>query len=318
MVVRCKYRNQTKKKNAKDANSCNNIERKVQVLEIKMLKLKGISGTLLYYVLLIIREEDMHMAIVTNVTEKNYYDENGVLIKREEEVQKTNFKKNNDEGEYIKVYFSDIRKLCSLSANAVALLIELASRMSYANTTDDENFGGQIVTVRKDIRDAICAELSIQTRAYYYNIKKLKEEKFIKEVSKSTYQINPSIIGRGLFEYSPKFKYGGIKDLREIFDKDVKTETTVTDDTATIGLIEQEIEKYVEIYQNETDNWTKQAMAKDIREMREELKKLSDMNYSKTTKFTQKQQKMFDGKAKALYDKVEDLIEDARIDLDEE
>ena len=62
----------------------------------------------------------------------------------------------------------------------------------------------------------------------------------------------------------------------------------------------------------------KQAMAKEIREMREELKKLSDMSYSKTTKFTQKQQKMFDGKVKELYDRVEDLIEDARLDIDEE
>ena len=142
------------------------------------------------------------MAIVTNITEKNFYDENGVLIKKEEEVQKTNFKKSNDEGEYIKVYFSDIKRLCSLPSNSVALLIELASRMSYANMTDDENYGGQIVTVRKDIRDSICQELGIQTRAYYYNLKKLKEEKFIKEVSSSTYQINPSVIGRGLFEYS--------------------------------------------------------------------------------------------------------------------
>lgn len=110
------------------------------------------------------------MAIVTNITEKNFYDENGVLIKKEEEVQKTNFKKSNDEGEYIKVYFSDIKRLCSLPSNSVALLIELASRMSYANMTDDENYGGQIVTVRKDIRDSICQELGIQTRAYYYNL----------------------------------------------------------------------------------------------------------------------------------------------------
>ena len=84
--------------------------------------------------------------------------------------------------------------------------------------TDDENYGGQIVTVRKDIRDAICQELGIQTRAYYYNLKKLKEEKFIKEVSSSTYQINPSVIGRGLFEYSPKYKYGGIKDFGVQFE----------------------------------------------------------------------------------------------------
>lgn len=258
------------------------------------------------------------MAIVTNTTERNHYDENGVLIKKEEEVHKVNFKKNNDEGEYIKVYFADIRRLCSLSANAVALLIELASRMSYANATDDENFGGQIVIVRKEIREAICKELGIQTRAYYNNIKKLKEEKFIKEVSKSTYQINPSIMGRGLYEYSPKFKYGGIKDLREVFDKDVETETTVEDDTETIRFVEQEIERCTELYKNETDNYIKQAMAKDIREMREELKKLSDMNYSKTTKFTPKQQKMFDGKMKALYDKVEAFIEDASSELDEE
>lgn len=285
---------------------------------IEVLILKGIREFLLYYVFLINEEEDKNMAIVTNITEKNFYDENGVLIKKEEEVQKTNFKKSNDEGEYIKVYFSDIKRLCSLPSNSVALLIELASRMSYANMTDDENYGGQIVTVRKDIRDSICQELGIQTRAYYYNLKKLKEEKFIKEVSSSTYQINPSVIGRGLFEYSPKYKYGGIKDLREVFDKDVKTETTVTDDIATIGLLEQEIEKCVELYHDETDNWTKQAMAKEIREMREELKKLSDMSYSKTTKFTQKQQKMFDGKVKELYDRVEDLIEDARLDIDEE
>lgn len=102
--------------------------------------------------------------------------------------------------------------------------------------------------------------------------------------------------------------------MREVFDKDVETETTVTDDIATIGLLEQEIERYVEIYMDETDNWTKQAMVKEIREMREELKELSDMSYSKTTKFTQKQQKMFDGKVKELYDRVED----ARLDIDEE
>lgn len=258
------------------------------------------------------------MAIVTSTVEKNYYDENGVLIKKEEQVQKTNFKKNNDEGEYIKVYFSDIKRFCSLPASSVALLLELASRMSYANTTDDENFGGQIVTIRKDVKEAICKELGIQTRAYYYNLKKLKEEKFIKEVAASTYQINPSVIGRGLFEYSPKFKYGGIKDLRDVYDKDVETETTVEDEVQTIGFLEKEIERYEELYRNETDSWVKKSMSQEIRSLRQDLAKLSEMNYSKTTKFTDKQKKMFDSEVKALYDKVEDLIEDAQIDMGEQ
>ena len=59
-------------------------------------------------------------------------------------------------------------------------------------------------------------------------------------------------------------------------------------------------------------------MSQEIRSLRQDLAKLSEMNYSKTTKFTDKQKKMFDSEVKALYDKVEDLIEDAQIDMGEQ
>ena len=46
----------------------------MQRLMIEVLILKGIREFLLYYVFLINEEEDKNMAIVTNITEKNFYD----------------------------------------------------------------------------------------------------------------------------------------------------------------------------------------------------------------------------------------------------
>lgn len=257
------------------------------------------------------------MAIVTNTIVTNNYDENGVIVSSTEEVRKTNYKNTKDEGEFIKVYFGNIRSLCSLPSTAVALLVELASRMSYANLNDNENYGGQVVAIRKDIRALICDELNIKERAFYNNIKKLIDEGFIKEVAKSTYQINPNIMGRGLYEFSPKFQYGGIKDLRENYYREEDAETSTEDEIQEIGLVEQEIERYEELYRNEKDNFLKKEMAKDIKELRKGLESLSEMNYTKTTKFTVKQKKMFDAKKKELYDKVEDLIDDAMSDIEE-
>ena len=41
------------------------------------------------------------------------------------------------------------------------------------NLNDNENYGGQVVAIRKDIRALICDEWNIKERAFYNNIKKL-------------------------------------------------------------------------------------------------------------------------------------------------
>ncbi|MBQ6994233.1 MAG: hypothetical protein IJN64_07085 [Lachnospiraceae bacterium] len=243
------------------------------------------------------------MGIITNTVINNKYDESGLLISKEEEVTKVNYKKSNDEGEYIKIYFEEIDKICKLPSGCVVLLLELSKRMSYANMADNENFGGQIIHLRKDIRQKICDELGIKDRAFFSNLKKLKDEGFIKKVSDSTYQINPSAIGRGLYEYNTRLKYGGIKDLRMNYKMDAKAETTVEDDNlVTYQFIESEIKRFESLARKEKDRCLKEDYAQTANEFRRELAKISETDYKSTT--------IYKRELKSLYDDIELAMDD--------
>lgn len=247
------------------------------------------------------------MGIITNTVINNKYDESGLLISKEEEVTKVNYKKSNEEGEYIKIYFEEIDKICKLPSGCVVLLLELSKRMSYANMADNENFGGQIIHLRKDIRQKICEELGIKERAFFGNLKKLKEEGFIKQVSDATYQINPSAIGRGLYEYNTRLRYGGIKNLRTNYKIDAKAETTVNDDALlSCELIESEIKRLEDFAKKEKDRSIREEYAKQINELRRELMKINETDYKSVTIYNRKVEK--------LYAKVEEIIEDVMED----
>lgn len=149
------------------------------------------------------------------------YDEDGVLVKYEEQEEVTSFKKNAGEGDYIKLYFDEIDMVCKLSAPCVAFFLQLAKRVTYANVMDLENQGGQLVRLDKEVRRNICNVLGVKENALYRYLRELVKWKFIKKIQAGVYQVNPYAIGRGLFEYSNTYKYGGIKNLRERFDQPI-------------------------------------------------------------------------------------------------
>ena len=238
--------------------------------------------------------------IVQNTETVKHYDENNVLIETTETTKTVNFKKENEEGKYIKVYEEGLEKLLSLSANSFLLLFELCKEMSYADINDKA--GGQIIRINKSVREDIQEKLGIKKRAFFSLLNNLKENHIIRNLGNGNYQINPNVIGKGLYEYNPKLKYGGIKDLRETFSKDAVSKTSIEYDIPMIkAQLELEIEKIREEYNTTSDREFRQCLAIDLNKIVNDLKKLDDTEYTKKMKYSY---------AKDLQERIQDVLDD--------
>ena len=104
-------------------------------------------------------------------------------------------------------------------------------RMTYCNKDDLEN--SQVVATGGPVTIAIQRECGWTTAdPVYKGLKVLTDCKAIKRIARGWYQINPSYAGKGSWNYNPKYKQGGIKDLIAIFNfrqGTVETTTTWTD-----------------------------------------------------------------------------------------
>lgn len=169
------------------------------------------------------------MAILESKEVIQQLDEFGEVVSTQETTKTTNYKKNTEE-EYIKIYTKMICVFQDLPAECAPLMIALASLMSYANAEDTEHFGGQLVGITQLVREQIQQQLGISKATFFKHIKRLEDANIIRKVGGSrsaTWQVNPNYFGKGLWEFNPKYGYGGIKDLRATFnfaDKTVKTE----------------------------------------------------------------------------------------------
>lgn len=240
------------------------------------------------------------LMLVQNTEIVKHYDENNLLLDTTETSKIVNFKKSNEEGKYIKIYEEGLEKLLALSANAFLLLFELCKEMSYADVKDKA--GGQIVRINKSVREDIQDRLGIKKRAFYSLLAILKDNNIIRSFGNGDYQINPNIIGKGLFEYNPKLKYGGIKDLRETFSQEKVSNTAIEYDIPLIkGQLELELEKIRSEYDTSDDREYRKYLANMINSFQFEIKKLNDTEYTKKIKFND---------IKDLQDRMQDVIDE--------
>jgi len=222
--------------------------------------------------------------LIQNTTTVKKYDENDVLLNTEETVRTINYKRGNEEGNFIKIYTDNMEILNKLQPCCLHLLFELCKQMSYADIRD--KYGGQLIRINKSIREDIQKELNIKKRAFFKNLKILKDNGVIKDCGSGDYQINPNLIGKGLFEYNPKLKFGGIKDIRETFDTEMVSATEVEYNIPLIKeALEAELEALKKEYAKVNDRTLSRMIASDIKAYEHEISRLDDKEYTKTIRY---------------------------------
>ncbi len=219
------------------------------------------------------------MGLISNTKVVQELDADGILQSEKIETTTSNFQSVLDEGYFIKLYQPGLEKLLSLPEVAIRLWMELANRSSYADITNAQDYGGQLVTVRSDIRQVICNKLKIAESTYYNNIQRLINEKCIRKIVPGTFQINPSMIGKGLYNYSSNRGYGGINILRKCYDGNrllIKSE--VTRDVDTIYMLEEEISAcYARMHK--LPKKERERLEKDISLLKKDRDKLNKEDY---------------------------------------
>jgi len=155
----------------------------------------------------------------------------GIIIKT---TDSTNIHKN-EEGYYTKIYDDGLDSLPEqLTMAAFKFLIHLAKYASYADINDLE--GGMLIKLDKATREELQEKLNIRRSVFYTNLKNLVDCDIIREIRQSCYQVNPNLLGKGYFEYNAKYNQGGIKDLREKWNGNLKQKTVAANDIKhTIG-----------------------------------------------------------------------------------
>lgn len=147
-------------------------------------------------------------------------------------VERTNRIKRSEEPSYIKLYTDTWCEFNSIPLRLRSLFLELAVRMSYADSSNPEE--SQVVYTGKPVSTAITRAIGgISISTYNQYLRELTECKAIKRVSRGVYQINPNFAGRGQWKYNPTLGSGGIEDLRATFDfvkGTVETEIVWADD----------------------------------------------------------------------------------------
>lgn len=222
--------------------------------------------------------------LIQNSTTIKKYDENDVLLNTEETISTVNFKRSNEEGNFIKIYTDNMDMLSNLPPCCLHLLFELCKHMSYADVKDKH--GGQLIRINKSIREDIQQAVGIKKRAFFKHLKILKDNGIIKDCGSGDYQINPRLIGKGLFEYNPKLKFGGIKDIRETFDTDKLASTEIEYNIPLIKeLLGTELEALKEEYAKVKNKKTARLIAIDIKAYESEINKLNDTEYTKNIRY---------------------------------
>lgn len=226
--------------------------------------------------------------ITTKINNIEKYDADGNIISSEVTVNSVNTHKNG-EGDYVKIYTDKLNLVKNISGDAFKLLITLCKYMSYADISDLE--GGMLIKVDVETREKIQGELNIARSKFYKDFKALKDNNLVKSIKGNTYQINPLIIGKGFFEYRTSYKSGGIKDLREKWDKGLKQEKVYisADGAIAIAGLKAEIKKLARDFKKYNKLGDRES-ARDCKEtinyFTKQLKQLDEREYTKIVKYT--------------------------------
>lgn len=131
-------------------------------------------------------------------------------------VERTSKIKRSEEPDYIKLYTQTWCEFNQIPLRLRDLFLELAIRMSYADSTSPEE--SQVVYTGKPVSTSIMRSLDLKISTYNQYLRELAECGAIRRVSRGVYQINPNYAGRGLWKYNPTLGSGGIEDLKATFD----------------------------------------------------------------------------------------------------
>lgn len=227
------------------------------------------------------------MAIVQNKHTIERLDADGILTGTEVTTDTVNIHKS-DEGDFIKLYTEALDKLpADLTLAGFRLLLQLAKYASYADINDLE--GGMLIQITATIREEIQQTLDIQKRAFYKYLKNLVDCNLLREVRQSCYQLNPSVVGKGYYEYKPSYKQGGINDLRIFWSGGCKQRIVVVDDNRMVASqIKNEINEIKkEMYKaKKVKDYKKlQDLQLDMIKFMNALKEISENEYTKYVEY---------------------------------
>lgn len=164
-----------------------------------------------------VKPKNRRNAVYEKDIETTHTDANGET--KFDNIHQTVIKSGNDEPDYIKLYTKMWCEFNSIPTKYHQLFLSLAMRMSYANSINTAEKGGQMVFTGKPIREAIMAECGWKSRdAYQKGLQALVKAGAIRQIARGCYQINPLYAGRGQWCYNPNRKNGGVKDLIAEFD----------------------------------------------------------------------------------------------------
>ncbi len=206
--------------------------------------------------------------------------EDGIVTEREVITDSTNIHKN-EEGTYIKIYYEKLDNLPEkLTLASFRFLIFLSKYADYADINDKN--GGMLIHINKSIRDELEEKLKIKKRTFYDNLKNLVECDLLKKVDSNLYQLNPFLLGKGYFEYKANYKQGGIKDLRENWNGALEGKAVTIDDNRLVAAsLKAEIEKLDNELDVTADAYEKRELLREKQQLANQLKKLSQTEYTK-------------------------------------
>lgn len=157
-------------------------------------------------------------------------DDSGKIVK--EQKSETRIVRTG-EPDYIKIYTRMWLEFNQIDTSLAPLFLELASRMSYADSKNPES--SQVVYTCEPAKSAICKALNIKQRQYQRGLAALCDCGAIRRISRGAYQINPAYAGRGSWYYDERLQRGGVANLIATFDfaaQHNETEITWTDEAA--------------------------------------------------------------------------------------
>jgi|GEM_PF-5184937 len=139
----------------------------------------------------------------------------------------------NNEPEFIKIYESGYSQLLELT-NPIycSLFMFLATHMTYCDTANHAEHGGQIIYTGKPFSDHIRKKFKWSERMLYVGLDVLCKAGALRKIKRGAYQVNPKYAGRGEYKFNAKLERGGIEDLSKSFnvdDGEVKNEIIYAD-----------------------------------------------------------------------------------------
>lgn len=116
--------------------------------------------------------------------------------------------KAGQEPNYIKLYIDCLLSFKELSKNLNPILVAFLKHMSYASVEDGN--GGQIIYVNAMMKKGIASNLDLSVESINKALTKFVKTGIFKRIGVGTYQVNPSLFGKG--------DWTDIKAIRATFD----------------------------------------------------------------------------------------------------